>query len=267
MTVKNLFVKSMAGFFPEANSPEKLWDNLLQAKVAPPVSLEEYWKLSKSEYGNENNDGQIAIDLGHLASFPFENKNFPRQIGAAIEVGRKLLEKQGNKRTYGLVVATEWTDPSYYEAELGIIPKEDGYSADKQIETIKSELNLSGPALAVDTACASSLYALEIARGMLSSYTLDGVIVIGLNLYLHPFLYRGFTKLGALSKKGALTSFDAEADGIIPGEAACGVLLSDESEDALAEINGIGLSSDGNEGSAFSPGLMGQMASYERLLS
>ena len=54
---------------------------------------------------------------------------------------------------------------------------------------------------------------------------------------LHSFLYRGFSKLGALSKRGRLSSFDSEADGIVPGEAVCAVLLNNDFNGALAEVD------------------------------
>jgi hypothetical protein len=260
----SIFIKNMAGVFPDAASPESLWDNLLSGSIASVSKLDKYWELDPHTYESQDEDGHISMDLGHLASFPFGTSAYPRQIQCAIEVGRNLM-KNTTERNFALVLATEWTDPSYYEAELGLKNKDSGYSPEHQLTTIKNELGLKGPALAVDTACASSLYALDLARGLLQSdKNLKGVIVLGLNLYLHSFLYRGFTKLGALSKRKRLRSFDHSADGIVPGEAACAVLVDLNPEEALAEICGLGLSSDGNEGSAFSPGAEGQLAAYAR---
>ncbi len=260
---RSLYITRMAGFFPGANSTEALWKNLLSAETAPITKLDRYWGLEANSYDSPLADGHISMDSGHLADYPFVASSFPRQIQAAIDVGKAVLQNLEH-RNIGLVVATEWTDPSFYQAKLGLIPRAAGYSAERQLETIKEELGILGPALAIDTACASSLYGLDLARGLLHSSHLEGVLVLGLNLYLHSFLYRGFTKLGALSKTQKLRSFDKNADGIVPGEAACGVFVSSSAAGAIAEVCGIGLSSDGNEGSAFSPGLEGQISAYTR---
>lgn len=255
----------MAGLFPDADSIEDFWLNLHQGKIAKKISLHHYWDLTQSQYSDSTSDQFISMDEGHIVDYEFRSNLFPRQIQGAIEIGLKLLSGQpANKRHIGLIVATEWTDPSFYKFQIGKSKKENSYDVERQLTAIKIGLKISGPALAVDTACASSLYGIELARGLLERKKLDAVIVLGLNLYLHSFLYRGFTKLGALSKTKALKSFDKNADGIVPGEAVCGVLLTTNPENAIAEISGIGLSSDGNEGSPFSPGFEGQITAYKR---
>lgn len=257
----SLYIHQLDGIFPEAANLEEFWQLLHAGKKTRAESLATYWGLDPELYRTQL-DGKISQDLAHLAKYAPTDQTLPRQIQGAIDVGRRL-RSQSNSSSIGLVIACEWTDASFYQAQLGIIAKERGFSLERQVEVIKESLAITGPALAIDTACASSLYALEVARGLLSQGCQE-VIVLGLNLSLHSFLYRGFTKLGALSKQGALNSFDKDADGIVLGEAVCGVRVSFEATGALAQIAAIGLSSDGSEGSAFSPGFFGQLHAYER---
>jgi len=257
-----LYIKAMRGYFPEANNLEEFWKLIVEGRKTKTQSLSTYWGLDPMVYKDPKTDGVILQDLAHLVSLPSQDLHYPRQIQGAIDVCRELKNHLKTNKV-GLVIACEWTDASYYQAELGLIKKELGYSLDRQLETIQQSIGIQGPALAVDTACASSLYAIEVARGLLSQECQE-VIVLGLNLSLHSFLYRGFTKLGALSQKGELNSFDKNADGIVLGEAVCGVIVSHDHTDALAKISAIGLSCDGNEGSAFSPGFNGQLHAYER---
>ncbi len=267
MSKKSLYIKNVCGYFPDAADVQSFWKNLLRADVASTQSLSFYWNEDKEEYSRSDKDGHIYMDHGHLANFPNEKDEYPRQISTGLEVIRKIIKDSGldgQEKDISLVLASEWTDHSWYQEILGKTEKGEGFSVERQVQALKDETGLGGVALAVDTACASSLYALDIARGILETGISKHVVVVGLNMYLHSFLYRGFSKLGALSKRGRLTSFDSEADGIVPGEAACAILVNNEFSKAIAQIDGIGLSTDGNEGSAFSPGYHGQLEAYRR---
>jgi len=270
MSKNSLYVKNMCGVFPDAKDVNSFWKNLLRADVASSQALSSYWNEEKDTYSNPSKDGHIYMDHGHLANYPAQGSEYPRQIDAGLNVIKQIIAEaklENETKDISLILASEWTDHSWYQEMLGKIKEGAGFSVQEQVEVLKDQTGLGGAALAVDTACASSLYALELARGILDSGLSKHVIVLGLNMYLHSFLYRGFSKLGALSKRGKLTSFDAEADGIVPGEAACGILLNNDLKGAVAEIDGIGLSTDGNEGSAFSPGYHGQLAAYKRAYS
>lgn len=267
MSKKSLYIKNACGIFPDAKDVQSFWKNLLRADVASSQSLSVYWDEDKDEYSRSEKDGHIYMDHGHLANYPKIEGEFPRQLKAGLDVIKDILKSsslEGHEKDVSLVLASEWTDHSWYQEVLGKIEQGKGFSVERQVETLQKEAALGGVALAVDTACTSSLYALDLARGILETGISKHVIVVGLNMYLHSFLYRGFSKLGALSKRGRLTSFDSEADGIVPGEAVCAVLLNNDFNGALAQIDGIGLSTDGNEGSAFSPGYNGQLEAYRR---
>lgn len=85
--------------------------------------------------------------------------------------------------------------------------------------------NLRGPSLTVDTACSSSLVALHLACRALREGECEMAFASGVNLALSPFHFIYFCSIGALSPTGRCHSFDARADGYVPGEAIASVLL------------------------------------------
>ncbi|KAF1961727.1 hypothetical protein CC80DRAFT_531559 [Byssothecium circinans] len=79
-------------------------------------------------------------------------------------------------------------------------------------------LNLKGPSLTVDTACASSMYALHLAVNALRAGDCDAAIVGGMNLISNPDMQQMVVKLGAASGTSTCHSFDEAADGYCRSE-------------------------------------------------
>jgi 3-oxoacyl-[acyl-carrier-protein] synthase II len=111
--------------------------------------------------------------------------------------------------------------------------------------------------LTVGAACASSAVALGEALALLEEGTCDEVIVGGTEA-LHPFVYRGFHALRALSPAPA-APFDAGRSGLSLGEGAA-VLVLESLEHAreagrspLALLEGFGMSTDGFDQTAPDP--------------
>ncbi|KAJ8887681.1 hypothetical protein PR048_013899 [Dryococelus australis] len=77
----------------------------------------------------------------------------------------------------------------------------------------------AGPSYAVDSACSSSLYALEHAYKSIRGGHCDAAVVGGCNLCLHPFVSLQFARLGVLSPDGTCKPFDNKGD--TPSLAAC----------------------------------------------
>ncbi|XP_055377679.1 fatty acid synthase isoform X2 [Condylostylus longicornis] len=78
---------------------------------------------------------------------------------------------------------------------------------------------LNGPSYIIDTACSSSMYALDNAFSALRSGEIDAAIVGGANLILHPYVTLQFARLGVLSKDGYCRPFDKDASGYTRSEA------------------------------------------------
>nr|XP_019551378.2 fatty acid synthase-like [Aedes albopictus] len=86
-------------------------------------------------------------------------------------------------------------------------------------------LDLRGPSLVMDTACSSSMYALDVARRKILRGECDAALVLGTNLCLHPYISYQFALLGVLSKDGVCRPFDEKANGYTRSEVLCAAFL------------------------------------------
>jgi acyl transferase domain-containing protein len=112
-------------------------------------------------------------------------------------------------------------------------------------------LNLHGPAVAIDTACSSSLVAIHTACQSLWSQEIDMALAGGVSIHVTPENYLSAGRAGMLSASGHCYTFDARADGFVPGE-GIGVLVLKRLSDAVADgdhvrgvIRGSGINQDG----------------------
>lgn len=130
---------------------------------------------------------------------------------------------------------------------------------------VANRLNLGGAAYTLDAACASSLIAIDHALQELNSGRCDLVIAGGVHVGQNAAFWSIFSQLGALSKRGKISPFDAHADGLLIGE-GCGFVVLKRLEDAISNgdkiysvLKGVGVSSDGSGTSVMSPSVKGQV--------
>lgn len=121
---------------------------------------------------------------------------------------------------------------------------------------ISLEYQLTGPNLAVNTACASSAYAIALGHEMIRNGQADVVITGGADSIINFEEIQGFNALYALSVSNdppeqASRPFSGDRDGFVIGEGA-GVLILESKEHALrrkakiyAEVAGYALTSEG----------------------
>jgi acyl transferase domain-containing protein len=135
---------------------------------------------------------------------------------------------------------------------------------------VANRLDLGGKNLTVDSACASVLVALDIARNELLSGSSDVVLCGGVDLHNGAQDYVSFTAAQALSRTGRCRSFDAAGDGMTLAE-GCGCLvlkrLADATRDGdriYAVVRGVAGSSDGRSLGLTAPRQEGQERAVRR---
>ncbi len=176
--------------------------------------------------------------------------------------------------------------PHLGEAELGAVKQAwtasaGDLAADQAIGLVPNlvasrtanRLDLHGPAYTVDGACASALLAVDQAVTALRVGRIDAALAAGVHLTHDVTFWSIFCRLGAMSRKGQIRPFDADADGLLIGEGA-GVVLLKRLDDALrdgdrirAVIRGTGSASDGRGATLMSPSAAGQVLALERAWS
>jgi len=95
-------------------------------------------------------------------------------------------------------------------------------------------LDLHGPSISVDTACSSSLIAVHLACQSLRAGDSSLALAGGVALHLTPEHWVSLAKLGMLSPDGRCRTFDARANGFVPGE-GCGIVVLKRLADAIAD--------------------------------
>lgn len=96
---------------------------------------------------------------------------------------------------------------------------------------ISYSLGLNGPSFLLDTACSSSMYAMDSAFTALRNGECDAALVGGANLVMHPYVTLQFARLGVLAPDGFCRPFDVNATGYTRSEAIC-VLFLQKARDA-----------------------------------
>ncbi|MEV6597416.1 beta-ketoacyl synthase N-terminal-like domain-containing protein [Actinoplanes sp. NPDC051346] len=149
------------------------------------------------------------------------------------------------------------------EGTIGLVPN-------LAASRVANRLNLRGPAYTIDAACASSLLAVDQGMTELLNGRLDAVLAGGVHHVHDISFWSVFSQLQALSRKGEIRPFDADADGVLIGEGTGMVVLkrlADAERDGdrvYAVIRGSGTSSDGRSASMFNPASSGQSLAIRR---
>ncbi len=216
----------------------------------------------------------------HLATFDCRNNRLALlglQQDGFDDAVRSASAKYGAQRV-GVVLGTSTagilqTEQAYRRrsAVTGALPPDYVYGTTHNTFSVadftRCYFALSGPAVAVSSACSSSAKVFASARRMLAAGLIDAAVVGGVDTLCLTTLY-GFNSLELISAQ-ACRPFDAQRNGISIGEAAAFVLLerAPENLDADAvQLLGIGESSDAYHMSSPHPdGLGARMAMQQAL--
>lgn len=277
---------AMAGEFPGAPSTDALWHLLSQGQIAPIHSMLTRWELNKASIYSAKAGEKDRTYLDSAFCLTDDTSTPSRHEGRQVAIGKKVLQTllaqlsgQGSaliKERTALVVATSWSDESYFatgmsaKADATTGSSSQGYTPGEQVAELAAAFAFGGPALSVDTACSSFPYAIDMAQALVKSGQADNAIVMALNTVLPPALFLGFSQLTAFSSRAQMQAFGQDADGIVPGECAVAFLVEPLSQALIAQrrplgvLRALGLSADGAEGSVFAPGKQAQFTAYQR---
>ncbi|WP_372677744.1 beta-ketoacyl synthase N-terminal-like domain-containing protein [Desulfosarcina sp.] len=134
---------------------------------------------------------------------------------------------------------------------------------------LASEMGFGGDCFTLDAACASSIYAVELACHALAANRADMVVTGGVSRPECLYTQTGFSQLQALSVSGRCAPFDRQADGLVVGEGV-GILVLKRLTDAIEHgdtihgvIHGVGLSND-MRGNLLAPESHGQVRAMQQ---
>lgn len=247
----DIAIIGIAGRYPKASSVNEFWENLKNGRDCITEIPNERWSL----HGFYEKSTDTAVAKGKSYSkwggFVDEFANFdplffgisPREAETMDPQERLFLEKswevvedagytrdiiqrkyKGNVGVYAGITKTGFDlyGPEFAGVDSKPYPHTSFSSVANRVSYV---LNLSGPSMAVDTMCSSSLTAIHNACEHLKTGECRMAIAGGVNLYLHPQNYVKLCSQRMLSKSGKCKSFGAESDGFVPGEGVGAVLL------------------------------------------
>ncbi|MFI7435551.1 beta-ketoacyl synthase N-terminal-like domain-containing protein [Micromonospora haikouensis] len=224
---------------PGANDPDTFWANLVAGRSAVGEVPPSRWDVaalydpaggpgrSISRSGGFI-DGLEEFDAAHFGMSAQEARDLDPAIRLVLESAAECLDDAGYRpeelagRRVATVVGGRVTG---YVARAGISPAVLQTDANFMAAQVAQRYDFRGPALVVDSACSSALLAVHTAvRGLLAGDA-DVAFVAGVEVLLDERPYLEFTAARAISPSGRCATFDASADGFVPGEGCVGVLL------------------------------------------
>ncbi|XP_077295534.1 fatty acid synthase-like [Arctopsyche grandis] len=228
-------ISGIAGLFPDSDNVVDLRENLFN-KVDLISGDDRRWKLCHPEIP------QRTGKVNHVNRFDASFFGFRFNEADSMEpMCRMLLE-----RAYEAIVDAGVNPNSLRDTKTGVFigncvsESEKTWFYDKLqangfgvtgcsramlANRISQWLGCTGPSYSVDSACSSSMYAVEHAYRAIRDGHCDSAIVGGSNLCLHPYVSLLFSRLGVLSREGRCRSFDNDASGYVRSEAAAVIFL------------------------------------------
>lgn len=248
---KSISIIGVECSFPGARNVAEYWKNIL-AGITATTSLDEVERNFLSQcHSNDRTDNNKSIcnytGYNHEYDEAFDNDffNISPKEAKSLDPQQKLLLKKtwqciesscinpSKLRDYktGVYVGVMSVDNLHEEVSQYQLQDSEitSYSYLNNCEAtianrISSYFGFTGESISINAACASSLMALKAASSALNEYEIDFAIVAGVNYISSSFRNISFSKAGMISSGHACKTFDAAADGYVPGEGV-GVLL------------------------------------------
>lgn len=262
------------------NDPAQFWTFLIEGRSDVREVPEERWEpylrrdprnaavLKETTRWGTFLDDLAGFDAEFFGVSPREAELMDPQQRLALEVSWEALEHAGvpprtlagtdtavlmgvNSDDYGKLIME---DLPGIEAWTGI-----GTSLCGIANRVSHLLDLRGPSVALDAACAASLVAVHQACQMLRSGETSLALAGGVSALIGPGLTRVLDEAGATAPDGRCKTFDASADGYGRGEGAAVVVLkrlTDAVRDGdriLALVRGGAIAQDGRTVGIMSP--------------
>ncbi|MDK1290492.1 type I polyketide synthase [Pseudoalteromonas umbrosa] len=290
----DIAIVGMAGRFPDADNVDQLWQNVRDGHC----SVKTFDDNSLKAAGVSDEDlahpdyikrgipfaGMAQFDAAFFGYTPKEAAQLDPQQRVFLQTCWHALEHAGittDTSNFTGVFAGCGVTAYLLQNLLGdsqqditsLLALTNGNDKDSLATRISYELDLTGPAVTVQTACSTSLVAVHMACRSLQNYECDSALAGGVWLNLNNEQGYHAPTGGSLSPSGQLSAFGEQADGILIGSGSAAVVLK-RVEDAieagdhiLAVIKGSAINNDGKEKVGYTaPSVTGQASAIEAAL-
>ncbi len=277
-------VIGLSGRFPAAKDLDELWHNLAAgrecirrfsdeeaAAAGLPAAVRQAPHFVNARGMLDDPD---FFDAAFFGFTPREAELTDPQQRVFLECAWEALEHAGYdpRRYAGLIGVYAGIDASSY-AMTNFLTADDrlqgliGNDKDYLATRVCFKLDLRGPGLTIQTACSTSLVAIQVACQGLLGYQCDMALAGGVGIGFPQRAGYLYQEGGILSPDGRCRPFDARAKGTVGGDGA-GIVVLKRLADALADrdtihavIKGAAINNDGAAKIGFTaPGIAGQAA-------
>lgn len=277
----DIAIIGMALKFPEAETPQDFWNNLIRKKDHIKDFPEARKKQLQSYYNKQGNavediSFQEGAYLSAIDKFDSEFFEFPAGVAASIHPLQRLylqtswraLEDAGYlsgiHKNVGIYFGA--SGDITYSQYVDIIEKSQqkvtpatlmGNTNSIASSRLSYFMDLKGPAVTLDTACSSSLVAIHQACNSIWAGDCEIAIAGGGKLYLFP--EKDKYKVGFESPNGKTRPFDAASDGAGIGEGVAAIVLKplekakQDNDEIYAVIKGSSINQDGTSAGITAP--------------
>ena len=233
-------IVSMACKFPGCDSPEDLW-KLLTEKA---VSLSHFQEQVSGKWIHGGFTDRMAIfDHKWFGISAMEASRMDPQQSILLHTAWECLSRAGyaspeevKGSKIGVFIGFWGSDHRTMSLSSDSHPPCTGYVGSLTANRISYVLDLKGPSMAIDTACAASLTALEVAFSYMHLGKCSQALVGGVNALLDPKITEVMSSMGVLSRSGESRVFDVESTGYVRGE-GCGMVMLKRVGEALKDNN------------------------------
>jgi acyl transferase domain-containing protein/acyl carrier protein len=249
-THEPIAIVGMGCRFPGGSSnPEKFWSNLLDGKDCIVDVPAERWDSKRFYDSNREMPGKVYVNAGGFlqeridefdALFfgisPREAASLDPQQRMLLEVSWEALEDAGidpdslagsDTGVYvgGFMLDNKLTQLSPLNRHSIAGNTAVGMTLTLLANRLSYVYDMKGPSMSIDTACSSSMVALDQACRAIWSGDSALALVGGVNIMHRPEIFIAMCKGGFLSPDGRSKAFDERADGYGRGEGAAIVVL------------------------------------------
>ena len=240
---EEIAIIGLSGRYPGADTLDEFWENLKNGEDSITLVPRERWHY-EDYYAKENGKfgttrckwGGFIRDMDKFDPLffnisPNEACLMDPQERLFLETAWHAIEDAGYSRKYlntnkvGVYVGVMYGQYQLLPAMVN------GYNLGHTsiyasiANRVSYYLNLSGPSVAMDTMCSSSLTSLHMACSAIKNQECDLAIAGGVNISIHPDKYIFLSQGNFTSEQGYCKSFGEGGDGYVPSEGVGAVLL------------------------------------------
>jgi polyketide synthase PksL len=234
----DIAIIGLSGSYPEAEDLEEYWENLKAGKDCITEIPLERWDYHKYYSEKKEEKGKIYAKWGgFLKNYdkfdpmffgitPRNAEQMDPQERVFLEAALHAFEDAGynfeelSHHEVGVYVGVMYGHYELFASQMAL-----SSSFSSIANRVSYTFNLTGPSMAVDTMCSSSLTSVHLACQSIRNGECDMAVAGGVNLSIHPSKYLYLCENNFASSDGRCHSFGEGGDGYVPGEGVGAVIL------------------------------------------